>query len=166
MAKEAIENVKRIVEYLDVQFTILRYDYSDIFREALLKAQSPCRRCPKRIMKKLRKYALKKDVKYTITGHELPFDHPPYRLMPGGVVQIRLLSLMDKSKRVEILKKLLSEFLKLVGYTTNCLILDPTLEMCYEKHGFSFEYRRIAVLVRYGLLDKEKALEKVKKPEI
>ncbi|NJE08231.1 hypothetical protein E3E31_06800 [Thermococcus sp. M39] len=166
MAKEAIENAKRIAEYLDVQFTILRYDYSDIFREALLKAQSPCRRCSKRTMEKLRKYALKKEVKYIITGHELPFGHYPYRLMSGGIVQIRLLSLMSESERFEILKKLPFEFPKLAGYTTNCLILGPALERYYEKHGFSFEHRRIAALVRYGLLDKEKALEKVKKPEI
>ncbi|AHF81069.1 7-cyano-7-deazaguanine synthase [Thermococcus paralvinellae] len=166
MAKEAIENAKRIAEYLDVQFTILRYDYSDIFREALLKAQSPCRRCSKRTMEKLRKYALKKEVKYIITGHELPFGHHPYRLMSDGIVQIRLLSLMSESERFEILKKLPFEFPKLAGYTTNCLILGPALERYYEKHGFSFEHRRIAALVRYGLLDKEKALEKVKKPEI
>ncbi len=166
MAKEAIENAKRIAEYLDVQFTILRYDYSDIFREALLKAQSPCRRCSKRTMEKLRKYALKKGIKYIITGHELPFGHHPYRLMSGGILQIRLLSLMSESERFEILKKLPFEFPNLAGYTTNCLILGPALERYYEKHGFSFEHRRIAALVRYGLLDKEKALEKVKKPEI
>lgn len=166
MAKEAIENAKRIAEYLDAPFTILRYDYSDIFREALLKAQSPCRRCSKRTMEKLRKYALSKGIKYIITGHELPFGHHPYRLMSGGIIQIRLLSLMSEKERFEILKKLPFEFPKLAGYTTNCLILGPVLERYYEKHGLSFEHRRIAALVRYGLLDKEKALEKVKKPEI
>ncbi|HIP88976.1 MAG TPA: hypothetical protein EYH24_03265 [Thermococcus paralvinellae] len=166
MAKKAIENAKRVAEYLDVPFVILRYDYSDIFREALLKAQSPCRRCSKRIMEKLRKYALDRGIKYIITGHELPFGHHPYRPMSGGIIQIRLLSLMSERERLEILKKLPFEFPTLSGYTTNCLILGPALERYYEKHGFSFEHRRIAALVRYGLLDKEKALEKVKKPEV
>ena len=166
MAGEAIENAKRIAEHLDVPFTLLRYDYSDIFREALLKAQSPCRACSKRTMEKLRKYALRKGYKYIITGHELPFGHHPYRLMSGGVVQIRLLAMMREEERFEILKKLPFEFPELPGYTTNCLVLGPALERYWEKHGHSFEQRRIAALVRYGLMSRERAEEELKRPTV
>ena len=166
MAGEAIENAKRISEHLDVPFTLLRYDYSDIFREALLKAQSPCRACSKRTMEKLRKYALRKGYKYIITGHELPFGHHPYRLMSGGVVQIRLLAMMKEEERFEILKKLPFEFPELPGYTTNCLVLGPALERYWEKHGHSFEQRRIAALVRYGLMSRERAEEELKRPTV
>ncbi len=166
MAEEAIENAKRIAEALGVPFKVLRYDYSDIFREALLKGESPCRRCSKRTMEKLRKYALKNGYRYIITGHELPFGHHPYRLMSGGIVQIRLLSMMTEKERFEILKKLPFEFPELPGYTTNCLILGPALERYWEKHGYSFEHRRIAALVRYGLMSRERAEEELKKPNV
>lgn len=166
MAEEAIENARRIAEHLGVPFKILRYDYSDIFREALLKAESPCRRCSKRTMEKLRKYALKNGYKYIITGHELPFGHHPYRLMSGGVVQIRLLSMMTERERLEILERLPFEFPELPGYTTNCLVLGPALERYWEVHGHSFEHRRIAALVRYGLMDREKAEREVAKPSV
>lgn len=166
MAEEAIENAKRIAEYLRVPFKVLRYDYSDIFREALLKGESPCRRCSKRTMEKLRKYALKNGYRYIITGHELPFGHHPYRLMSGGVIQIRLLSMMTEKERFEILRKLPFEFPELPGYTTNCLVLGPALERYWEKHGHSFEHRRIAALVRYGLMSRERAEEELKKPKV
>ncbi|CAD5243237.1 Dph6-related ATP pyrophosphatase [Thermococcus camini] len=166
MAEEAIENAARIAEALGVPFKILRYDYSDIFREALLKAESPCRRCSRRTMEKLRKYALKNGYKYIITGHELPFGHHPYRLMSGGVTQIRLLSMMTERERLEILRKLPFEFPELPGYTTNCLVLGPALERYWEVHGHSFEHRRIAALVRYGLMDREKAEREVSKPTV
>ncbi len=166
MAAEAIENARKITEHLGVPLRILRYDYSDIFRAALLKGQSPCRACSRRTMERLRKYALRKSYRYIITGHELPFGHHPYRRMSGGIVQIRLLSLMSEEERLEILRKLPFEFPNLAGYTTNCLILGPALERYYERHGFSFEHRRIAALVRYGLMDREKAMKKVKKPEV
>ncbi|WP_087037131.1 7-cyano-7-deazaguanine synthase [Thermococcus litoralis] len=166
MAREAIENAKRIAKHLEVPLTILHHDYSDIFREALLKGKSPCKKCSSRTMEKLRKYALRKGIKYIITGHELPFGHHPYRLMSDGIVQIRLLSLMSEEERFEILNKLPFKFPELAGYTTNCLILGPALRRYYEKHGYSFETRRIAALVRYGLIDKEKALKKVSKPKV
>ena len=166
MAEEAIENAKRIAEYLRVPFKVLRYDYSDIFREALLNGESPCRRCSKRTMEKLRKYALKNGYRYIITGHELPFGHHPYRLMSGGVIQIRLLSMMTEEERFEILKELPFEFPELPGYTTNCLVLGPALERYWEKHGHSFEHRRIAALVRYGLMSRERAEEELKKPKV
>lgn len=166
MAEEAIENAKRIAEYLGVPFKVLRYDYSDIFRETLLKGESPCRRCSKRTMEKLRKYALKNGYRYIITGHELPFGHHPYRLMSGGVIQIRLLSMMTEKERFEILRKLPFEFPELPGYTTNCLVLGPALERYWEKHGHSFEHRRIAALVRYGLMSRERAEEELKKPKV
>lgn len=166
MAKEAIENARRIAEFLGVSFRVLRYDYSDIFRNALLKAQSPCRACSRRTMEKLRKYAVKRGYRYIITGHELPFGHHPYRLMSGGVVQIRLLSMMTEEERFEILKKLPFEFPELPGYTTNCLVLGPALQLYWEKHGHSFEHRRIAALVRYGLMDRERAERELKKPEV
>ncbi|MCD6559266.1 MAG: 7-cyano-7-deazaguanine synthase [Palaeococcus sp.] len=166
IAKEAIENAKRVAEYLNVPLTILRYDYSDIFRTALLKAQSPCRACSKRTMEKLRKYALKKGIRYILTGHEIPFGHHPYRHLKGGILQIRLLTLMNEEERFRILKKLPFKFPELHGYTTNCLIIGAALERYYERRGYSFETRRIAALVRYGLMDRKRALEKVKKPEI
>ncbi|NJE76800.1 7-cyano-7-deazaguanine synthase [Thermococcus sp. ES12] len=166
MAGEAIENARRIARALDVPFTVLRYDYSDIFREALLKAESPCRRCSKRTMEKLRKYALKNGYKYIITGHELPFGHHPYRLMSGGVVQIRLLSMMTEGERLRILERLPFEFPELPGYTTNCLVLGPALERYWEKHGHSFEQRRIAALVRYGLMDRERAERELARPTV
>ncbi|ASJ11507.1 7-cyano-7-deazaguanine synthase [Thermococcus thioreducens] len=164
MAKEAIENAERIARALDVPFTVLRYDYSDIFREALLKGDSPCRRCSRRTLKKLHKYALRNGYRYIITGHELPFGHRPYRPMKGGVVQIRLLSMMPEKERLELLKGLPFEFPKLPGYTTNCLVLGPALERYWEKHGHSFEQRRIAALVRYGLMDREKAERELSRP--
>ncbi len=166
MAEEAVENAERIAEHLNIPFRILHHDYSDIFRKALLRGQSPCRACSRRTMEKLRKYAVKNGYRYLITGHELPFGHHPYRLMSGGVLQVRLLSLMSEKERFEILKKLPFEFPELPGYTTNCLILGPALEKYWEKHGYSFEHRRIAALVRYGLMDREKALKKIKKPEV
>jgi predicted PP-loop superfamily ATPase len=166
MAEEAIENARRIAEYLGVSFKILRYDYSDIFREALLKAQSPCRACSKRTMEKLRKYALRNGYRYIITGHELPFGHHPYRKMSGGVTQIRLLSMMPERERLEILEKLPFEFPELPGYTTNCLVLGPALERYWEVHGHSFEHRRMAALVRYRLMDREKAEREVAKPVV
>jgi len=166
MAEEAIENAKRIAEHLGVPFRVLRYDYSDIFRNALLKAQSPCRACSKRTMEKLRKYALRNGYRYIITGHELPFGHHPYRLMSGGVIQIRLLSMMTERERFEILEKLPFEFPESPGYTTNCLILGPALELYWEKHGHSFEHRRISALVRYGLMSREKAERELQKPTV
>lgn len=166
MAEEAIENARRMAEALGVLFKILRYDYSDIFREALLKAQSPCRACSRRTMERLRKYALKNGYRYIITGHELPFGHKPYRLMSGGVIQIRLLSLMTERERFEILEKLPFEFPELPGYTTNCLVLGPALERYYKVHGHSFEHRRIAALVRYGLMDRERAEKLTAPPEV
>ncbi len=166
MAKEAIENAERISRALDVPFTILQYDYSDIFREALIKAQSPCRACSRRTMEELRKFALRKGYKHIITGHELPFGHHPYRLMSGEITQIRLLSMMTERERLDILKKLPFEFPELPGYTTNCLVLGPALERYWEVHGHSFEQRRIAALVRYGLMDRERAEIMLSKPNV
>ncbi|WP_457751473.1 7-cyano-7-deazaguanine synthase [Thermococcus sp.] len=166
MAEEAIENARRIAEHLDVPFKVLRYDYSDIFREALLKGQSPCRACSKRTMEKLRKYAIKNDYRFIITGHELPFGQHPYRLMKDRVVQIRLLSMMTEEERFEILKRLPFEFPELPGYTTNCLILGPALRRYWDKHGNSFEQRRVAALVRYGLMSREKAEKELQKPGV
>lgn len=166
IAEEAIENAERIAESLNVPFKVLRYDYSDIFREALLKAQSPCRACSRRTMEKLRKYALRNGYRYIITGHELPFGHHPYRLMSGGIIQVRLLSLIPESERLEVLKKLPFKFPELPGYTTNCQILGPALKRYWEVHGHSFEHRRIAALVRYGLMDREKAEREVQRPEV
>ena len=166
MAEEAIENARRVAEALEVPFTLLRYDYSDIFRNALIKAQSPCRACSKRTMEKLRKYALRNGYRYIITGHELPFGHHPYRVMKGGVIQVRLLSLMSERERLEVLKGLPFEFPELPGYTTNCLVLGPALERYWNVHGHSFEHRRIAALVRYGLMDREKAEREVARPVV
>lgn len=86
--------------------------------------------------------------------------------MSGGIIQVRILSLMSEEERMKILKKLPVELPELPGYTSNCLILGPALQRFWERHGYSFEHRRIAALVRYGLLNKEKALKKVQKPEV
>ncbi|WP_048058273.1 DUF7411 family protein [Pyrococcus yayanosii] len=166
MALEAIENARRVAEHLGVPFTLIRRDYSDIFRDALLKGNSPCRRCSRRTMETLRKYAIRKGYRYIITGHELPFGHHPYRLMSGGVVQVRLLAMMMEEERLRILERLPFKLPELPGYTTNCLILGPALERYWEKHGHSFEHGRIAALVRHGLISRERALEKVKRPEV
>ncbi|MDV3104647.1 7-cyano-7-deazaguanine synthase [Thermococcus waiotapuensis] len=166
MAEKAIENARRVSEALKVPFTLLRYDYSDIFRKALLKGQSPCRDCSSRTMEKLRKYALRNGYRYIITGHELPFGHHPYRKMAGGIVQIRLLSMMTEEERFEILKKLPFDFPELPGYTTNCLVLGPALQLYWERHGHSFEQRRIAALVRYGLMSRERGEKELEKPEV
>ncbi|AEC51758.1 n-type ATP pyrophosphatase superfamily protein [Pyrococcus sp. NA2] len=166
MDPRAIENAREVTKYLGVPLTIIKRDYSDIFREALLKAKSPCRKCSKRTMEILRKYAVENGYKYIITGHELPFGHHPYMLMSGGVLQVRILSLMSERERFEILKKLPFNLPELPGYTSNCLILGPALERFWEKHGYSFEHRRIAALVRYGLIEREKALKKVEKPNV
>jgi hypothetical protein len=117
-------------------------------------------------MEKLRKYAIKNGYRYIITGHELPFGHHPYRPMSGGVIQVRLLSMMTERERFEILKKLPFEFPELPGYTTNCLILGPALELYWEKHGHSFEHRRIAALVRYGLMSRERAERELQRPKV
>lgn len=80
IAPQAIKNAKNVAKYLDVPLTIIKRDYSDIFREALLKAKSPCRKCSRRTMEILRKYALKKGYRYMITGHELPFGTSPLQI--------------------------------------------------------------------------------------
>ncbi|NPA47817.1 MAG: phosphoadenosine phosphosulfate reductase family protein, partial [Thermococci archaeon] len=166
MAEEAIENARRIAEFLNVPFRVLHRDYSDVFRSALLKAQSPCRACSRRTMEAIRRYALRNGYRYVITGHELPFGHRPFRLMKGGVVQIRLLSMMSEEKRFEILRRLPFEFPELPGYTTNCLILGPALQLYWDRHGHSFEQRRLAALVRYGLMSRERAEEELRRPEV
>lgn len=81
MAEEAIANARRVAEALEVPFKVLRYDYSDIFREALLKAQSPCRRCSRRTMEKLRKYAIKKD---TDTSSPVTSSPPSVTALTGS----------------------------------------------------------------------------------
>ncbi|WP_048150132.1 ATP-binding protein [Palaeococcus ferrophilus] len=166
MAEEAIANAERIASSLGVPFTVLRHDYSDIFREALSKGDSPCRACSRRTMGILKAHAKRRGYRYIITGHELPFGHRAYRVMSGGIVQIRLLTLMSEEERFEILKKLPFEFPELPGYTTNCLVLGPALELYWKKRGYGFEHRRLAALVRYGLMDRERAEREASPPRV
>lgn len=166
IAEEAIANAERIASVLGVPFTVLRHDYSDIFRRALSRGDSPCRECSRRTMSILKAHARKKGYRYIITGHELPFGHRAYRPMSGGIVQIRLLTFMREEERFEILKRLPFEFPKLPGYTTNCLVLGPALERYWEKRGYGFEHRRLAALVRYGLMDRERAERKASPPHV
>lgn len=162
IAEAAIENARKIAEYFNVPFKIIRADYTDIFRDALERGESPCSKCSDRTMSILRQYARKKGIKYIITGHELPFGGRPYKLMKGGVMQIRLLAMMPEEERFEILKRLPFEYPELPGYTTNCLILGVAIEQFCKKYGYSPEHRRLAALVRHGLMDKRRAEEKAK----
>ena len=154
-----MENARRVAEYFGVPLTVIRADYSGLFRRALERGESPCSRCSERIMSAVRQHAKKEGVKYVITGHELPFGGRPYRPMKGGLLQIRLLAMMPESERMEILKRLPFEYPELPGYTTNCLILGVAVERFCRKYGYSPEHRRIATLVRHGLMDRERAEE-------
>ncbi|MDN5358675.1 MAG: hypothetical protein PWP76_518 [Candidatus Diapherotrites archaeon] len=147
---------------LGVPLKIIKADYSDIFRDALLRSESPCSRCSERTMSILRRYARENGYKYIITGHEIPFGGRPYRLMKGGIVQIRLLSMMTEEERMRILKELPFELPELPGYTTNCLIIGVTAERFCKKYGYSPENRRLATLVRLGLMDRERAEERAR----
>jgi len=166
MAETAKENARRIAAYFGVPLTILRADYSDIFKDALERGESPCSRCSDRTMSLLRQYAKSKGIKYIITGHEIPFGGKPYRQMRGGILQIRLLSMMGEEERKKILEQLPFQYPELPGYTTNCLILGVAIERFCKKYGYSPEHRRLATLVRLGLMRRERAEEEARCTEV
>jgi len=166
MAEEAKRNAQRIAEEFGVPFRVIKADYSDIFRDALERYESPCSRCSDRTMSLLRQYARERGIKYIITGHEIPFGGRPYRIMKGGILQIRLLSMMTEEERRSILKKLPFHYPELPGYTTNCLILGVAIERFCKKHGHSPEHRRLATMVRLGLMDRKRAEEEARCIEV
>lgn len=166
MAEKAKENARRIAEYFGVPFRIIEADYSDIFRDALSRSESPCSRCSDRTMSILRQYARERGVKYIITGHEIPFGGKPYRIMKGGIIQIRLLSMMSEEERKRILESLPFEYPELPGYTTNCLILGVAIERFCRKYGYSPEHRRLAAMVRLGLMRRKRAEEEARCVEV
>ncbi len=159
MAREAIENAKRIAEHFKVPFHVIRADYTDIFRDALSRGESPCSRCSDRTMSLLRQYAQENGYKYIITGHEIPFGGRPYRRMKNGILQIRILSMLSEEERMEILRQLPFRYPELPGYTTNCLVLGVAIERFCKKYGYSPEHRRLATLVRLGLMSRDRAEE-------
>ncbi|ACX73027.1 conserved hypothetical protein [Methanocaldococcus vulcanius M7] len=168
ISKEAIENALKITKYYEVDLMILNRDYTDLFEDAIRRGESPCRRCSKLILREVWRVAKMLNMKYIITGHELPFGHSAIRKMKEGVEMIRLLApyKIKEEEKYKMLKNLPWKKPNLGGYTTNCLVLGVALERFYEKYGFSFEVDRVATLVRFGLLSKEKAEEVLKKPDI
>ncbi len=164
----AIENAKNLARYYNLDLLILNRDFTEIFNEVIKKGESPCRRCSRLIMREVWRIAKMLNIKYIITGHEIPFGHSVIREMKEGIKMIRLLSpyKLTEEDKYNILKNLPFKKPNLYGYTTNCLVLGVALERFYEKYGFSFEIDRIATLVRLGLLDKNKAKEYLKKPEV
>ncbi len=168
MSKEAIENCYTIARYFNVDLMVLNRDYTKLFKEIISRGESPCRKCSEYIIRDIWKVAKTLDIDKIVTGHELPFGTSPFKKLKDNILMIRLLTgykLTDK-ERYEILKKLPWKNPGLKGYTTNCLVLAPALKEFYKKHGFSFEYNRICAMVRYGLIDRRKALEVLKCPEV
>ncbi len=165
MSEKAIENAKAIAEMYKVPLEIMRADFTDIFRDAIRRCESPCSRCSDRTMSLLRQYAREHGFRYIITGHELPFGSSAVRRMRGGIYQIRLLAMMPEQERMEILKRIGVELPELPGYTTNCLVIGVAGKLFCRKYGFSPEHRRLAALVRLGLMDRKRAEEMAKCPE-
>ncbi|ADG14033.1 phosphoadenosine phosphosulfate reductase [Methanocaldococcus infernus ME] len=168
LAREAIENALNLAKHYNLNLLIINKDFTELFNDALSRGESPCRRCSRLIMRSVWKVAKSLNIKYIITGHELPFGHSAIRRMKEGVEMIRLLAPYrikeeDKYKMIEHLN-----FKKpnLAGYTTNCLVLGLAIQRFYDKYGFSFEIDRIATMVRLGLLDKERAKKLVERPEV
>ena len=168
ISEEAIENCRRITRYLDVDWMVLNRDFTELFRDTISRGESPCRRCSERIMREVWRIAKMLDIPVIVTGHELPFGTSALKRLEGGVTVVRLLAgykLTDEERR-NILKKLPWKDPKLGGYTTNCLVLAPAIREFYKKYGYSFEFKRICAMVRYRLIDREKALQLLKCPEV
>ncbi len=165
MSPQAIENAKKVATRYKVPLKIIRADYTDIFRDAVLRCESPCSRCSDRTMSLIRQYAREHGYRYVITGHELPFGRSAIRRMRHGVYQIRLLAMMSEDERLRILKEIGIQLPELPGYTTNCLVIGVAGKLFYQKYGFSPEHRRLAALVRLGLMDREKAEREAQCPE-
>ncbi|HIP17546.1 MAG TPA: hypothetical protein EYG76_04540 [Methanothermococcus okinawensis] len=168
LSKGAIENCYNITRYLNVDWMVLNRDFTELFNETILRGESPCRRCSELIMREIWRKAKMLNIDLIITGHELPFGTSPFKKMKDNITMVRLLTgynLTDEDRH-NILKELPWKNPELGGYTTNCLVLAPAIREFYKKYGFSFEYNRICAMVRYGLMDKKKALEVLKCPDV
>ncbi|WP_423793183.1 hypothetical protein ACPB8Q_02930 [Methanocaldococcus indicus] len=168
LSQNAIENAINITNYYGVDLFIINKDFTQLFNEVIKKGESPCRRCSRLILREVWRVAKRFNIKYIFTGHEIPFGHSAIRDMKEGIKMVRLLSpyKIKEDEKYKLLENLPFKKPNLYGYTTNCLVLGVALERFYEKYGFSFEIDRVATLVRLGLLDKEKAKEHIKKPEV
>ncbi|MDK2790170.1 MAG: hypothetical protein PWP15_677 [Methanothermococcus sp.] len=168
LAREALENCYNITRYLNVDWVVLNRDYTKLFKMTIGKGESPCRSCSEFNMREIWKFAKDMNIDKIVTGHELPFGTTAIRNMKSGIMMIRLLAAyrLTEEDRYKILKKLPWTKPNLGGYTTNCLVLGPALKKFHEKHGFSFEFDRISAMVRYGLMDREKAIDALKCPEV
>jgi len=168
ISDEAIENCRNITRYLNVDWIVLNRDFTELFKDTISRGESPCRKCSERIMREVWRVAKMLNIDVIVTGHELPFGTSSLKRLEGGITVVRLLAgykLTDEERR-KILKELPWKDPKLGGYTTNCLVLAPAIKEFYKKYGYSFEFRRICAMVRYGLIDKDKALQLLKCPEV
>ena len=168
MSKDALENCYNITRHLNVDWMVLNRDYTELFKETILRGESPCRRCSELVMRDVWKMAKMLNIDKIITGHELPFGTSPFKKLKDDIIMVRLLTgykLTDEDRR-NMLKELPWKNPNLGGYTTNCLVLAPALREFYKKHGFSFEFNRVCAMVRYGLIDREKAMQVLKCPEV
>ncbi|WP_457612219.1 hypothetical protein [Methanocaldococcus sp.] len=168
MADEAKDNIINITEYYGLDLFMINRDFTDLFNETIGRGESPCRRCSRLIMREVWRVAKRLNIKYIITGHELPFGHSAIREMKEGVKMIRLLApyRIKEEEKYKLIKDLPFKKPNLFGYTTNCLVLGLAIQRFYDKYGFSFEIDRIATMVRIGLLSKEKAKKLVEKPKV
>ncbi|ENN95776.1 PP-loop domain protein [Methanocaldococcus villosus KIN24-T80] len=168
LSEDVIKNAINVTKYYNTDLIIINRDFTWLFNEVLNRCESPCRRCSRLILREVWRVAKLLGIKYIITGHELPFGHSAIRDMKDGIKMIRLLApyKIREEEKYELIKDLPWKKPNLYGYTTNCLILGVALERFYQKYGFSFEIDRIAAMVRLGLLNKEKAKEFLKKPNI
>ncbi len=168
IANEAIENALNVTKHYNVDLVILNRDFTDLFEDVIKRGESPCRRCSRLILRDVWRVAKLLNIKYIVTGHELPFGHSAIRDMKEGIKMIRLLTpyKFTEDEKYKMLKDLPWKKPNLGGYTTNCLVLGVALNRFFEKYGFSFEIDRIATLVRLGLLSKEKAKKLLEKPEV
>ncbi len=165
---ETIENCYNIVRYFNVDWMVINKDFTQLFKKTIEKGESPCGKCSEYIMREIWKVANDLNINKIITGHELPFGTSPFKKLKNNITMIRLLTgykLTDKERR-SILKKLPWKNPNLGGYTTNCLVLGPAIKNFYKKYGYSFEFRRICAMIRYGLIDKEEAKNYLKCPEV
>ncbi|CAB3287983.1 PP-loop domain protein [Methanocaldococcus lauensis] len=168
IANEAIENALNVTKHYNVDLVILNRDFTNLFEDAIKRGESPCRRCSRLILRDVWRVAKLLNIKYIVTGHELPFGHSAIRDMKEGIKMIRLLTpyKFKEEEKYKMLKDLPWKKPNLGGYTTNCLVLGLALNRFFEKYGFSFEINRIATLVRLGLLSKEKGKKLLEKPEV
>ncbi|MCQ6253864.1 phosphoadenosine phosphosulfate reductase domain-containing protein [Methanocaldococcus sp.] len=168
IANEAIENALNVTKHYNVDLIILNRDFTDLFEDVIKRGESPCRRCSRLILREVWRFAKLLNIKYIVTGHELPFGHSAIRDMKEGIKMIRLLTpyKFKEEEKYKMLKDLPWKKPNLGGYTTNCLVLGLALNRFFEKYGFSFEIDRIATLVRLGLLSKEKGKKLLEKPEV